>query len=120
MPRLKTRPPSYRLHKASGHAIVTIDGRDHYLGKYGTPESRARYKQIVAQWAATNTDATTNGCHRVASHDDLRISELFLAYLEFARRYYVKNGRPTGEVANLKDAIRPTSGTCLPFFPVMS
>lgn len=32
MPRLTKKLPSYRLHKASGHAIVTLAGRDHYLG----------------------------------------------------------------------------------------
>lgn len=24
----------YRLHKASGQAVVTLDGRDFYLGEY--------------------------------------------------------------------------------------
>ena len=32
------RTPSYRLLKSSGQAVVTIDGRDHYLGKHGSPE----------------------------------------------------------------------------------
>ena len=27
--------PSYRVHKASGQAVVTLGGKDHYLGKYG-------------------------------------------------------------------------------------
>lgn len=30
-----------------------------------------------------------------------------MAYLDFARVYYVKNGHPTGELGNMKDAIRP-------------
>ena len=36
---MSTRPrkaPSYRLHKPTGQAVVRIDGRDFYLGKYGT------------------------------------------------------------------------------------
>jgi hypothetical protein len=33
------RPPSYRLHKTRNCAVVTIDGRNRYLGKYGSPES---------------------------------------------------------------------------------
>jgi hypothetical protein len=37
----------------------------------------------------------------------LRISELLVAYLEFAHEYYVKDGRPTSEYRNVKDAIRP-------------
>ncbi|WP_417847301.1 hypothetical protein [Thalassoglobus sp.] len=35
MPR-KPKVPSYCLHKASGQAVVRINGRDHYLGLYGT------------------------------------------------------------------------------------
>jgi integrase len=38
---------------------------------------------------------------------DLRVNELLVAYLDFAEGYYVKNGRPTGEFRNIKDAIRP-------------
>ncbi len=28
------RIPSYRHHKPSGQAVVALNGRDHYLGKY--------------------------------------------------------------------------------------
>jgi hypothetical protein len=47
MPRKKT--PSYRFHKARNCAVVTIDGRDHYLGVYDSPESRERYHRLVLQ-----------------------------------------------------------------------
>lgn len=50
MPRLANRPPKYRRHKASGQAIATIEGRDHYLGPYGSPESHEKYQCLVAQW----------------------------------------------------------------------
>jgi hypothetical protein len=32
--------PAYRLHRRSGQAVVTLDGRDFYLGIHGSPESR--------------------------------------------------------------------------------
>ena len=35
---LSTSAPSYRLHKASGQARVTINGKTHYLGKHGTQQ----------------------------------------------------------------------------------
>jgi hypothetical protein len=41
MPEPTPRIPSYRLHKASGRAAVTLGGRHYYLGKHGTPESWA-------------------------------------------------------------------------------
>lgn len=48
----KVRIPKYRHHKAKDRAVVTIDGRDYYLGKYGSPESKAEYDALVAQWMA--------------------------------------------------------------------
>ena len=45
-------PPKYRLHKPSGKAVVSIHGRDHYLGQHGTRESRTKYKLLIADlWA---------------------------------------------------------------------
>jgi hypothetical protein len=35
----KKRKPSYLLHKATGQARVRIDGKDEYLGEYGSLES---------------------------------------------------------------------------------
>jgi hypothetical protein len=34
------RVPSYRRHKPSKQAVVTLYGKDFYLGRYGTKESR--------------------------------------------------------------------------------
>ena len=79
MPELKNRPPSYRLHKASGRAIVTIHGRDHYLGKYGSPESHQKYQQHVAQWAAAREQPTVCAGQQEPARDDLRVCELLVA-----------------------------------------
>lgn len=51
MPRMN-RPPSYRLHKARNSAVVTIDGKNHYLGPYGSPESHEKYARLIARWGA--------------------------------------------------------------------
>ena len=40
MPR-RTRTPSDHLHKPTGQSVVTLNGRDIYLGHHGTPESKA-------------------------------------------------------------------------------
>ncbi len=45
MPK-KSHVPAYRLHKATGQAVVVVDGKSFYLGKYGTPESQAEYDRI--------------------------------------------------------------------------
>jgi hypothetical protein len=47
MPHRQTQLPTYRLHKPSGQAVVTLDGRDHYLGTHASPESRAKYLRLI-------------------------------------------------------------------------
>tara|TARA_R110002049_G_scaffold305056_1_gene500975 strand:+ start:9914 stop:10165 length:252 start_codon:yes stop_codon:yes gene_type:complete len=54
----KGATPSYRLHRASGNAVVTVDGRDHYLGKYDTPESLEKYARLIAERAVTGEVTT--------------------------------------------------------------
>lgn len=46
------KAPSYRLHKASGLAVVTFGRQDRYLGPYGSEESRREYDRLVAEWLA--------------------------------------------------------------------
>ena len=41
MRKLTSSVPKYGRHKASGQAVVTLGGRDFYLGKHGTAASKA-------------------------------------------------------------------------------
>ena len=52
----RRRKPSYLLHKASGQARVRINGRDIYLGRHGSRESRELYDDLIAEWFASNSD----------------------------------------------------------------
>jgi hypothetical protein len=52
--RRRSTPPSYRLHKASGQAILVLDGKMIYLGTYDTTESHAKYKRELATWLANS------------------------------------------------------------------
>ena len=103
MPRLR-RIPSYRLHKPTKQAVVTLDGRDVYLGRHGSPESQAEYSRLVAEWLSNGRRLSGSQQDRGS---DLTINEMILAYLRYARGYYVKNGKPTSEPANLALAFRP-------------
>jgi integrase len=101
----KPRIPVYRHHKPSGLASVRIEGRDIYLGPYGTPESRAKYNRVITEWLANHhrEPDSTNG-NAKATH--VIVDELIAAYLDFAKTYYVKNGEITGEYRNIGDALR--------------
>jgi indoleamine 2,3-dioxygenase len=43
------------LHKPSGRAVVYLDRRPVYLGKYDSPESRERYRQLITEYGAGPT-----------------------------------------------------------------
>lgn len=94
MPGRSFRTPSYRHHKGSGQAVVTLDGRDVYLGAYGSDASRSAYDRIVAEWLV-------NG-RRLADQEGITIAELVVRYLEFVDRRYRSH-----EPANIRFALRP-------------
>ena len=55
MGRIKTGIPSYRRHRASGQAVVTLNGVDHYLGPYGTEASKAEYDRVTSEWLVSRS-----------------------------------------------------------------
>jgi integrase len=101
MPKLSpTAVPSYRLHRQSGQAIVTLNGRDVCLGKYDTPESRDKYNRLIAEWLA-------NGRQLPAPADAFTVAMLILAFWKHAEVHYRRpDGSPTSEVDNYKDVLK--------------
>ena len=96
--------PAYRLHKPSGLAVVRIDGHDHYLGGYDSPESREKYHRLIAEHLS---DRLANLPRRpVVALLVLTVSEMLARYRTFAQVYYVKNGQPTKELTDMKYAAR--------------
>jgi integrase len=107
MPRLTHQLPSYRLHRASYQAVVTLGGRDYYLGEFNSPESRTEYDRLIQEWLVNNrrrTAARSPGDQNISS---IVINELVTAYWDFALGYYVKNGQPTRELQALKYSFKP-------------
>ena len=39
--------PAYRRHRARNLAVVTLNGVDHYLGKWNSPESKVEYDRLI-------------------------------------------------------------------------
>jgi integrase len=108
MPRKPGKVPSYGRHRASGRAVVRIDGKDLYLGAYGSPESHEAYERLIAEWRVRQAEAhRTGGASAAVVTSRLTINALILAYLRFAQGYYVKDGKPTQELADMKYALRP-------------
>jgi integrase len=103
--RTKKVIPSYSFHKSSGNARVRIDGRDFYLGKYGSEKSRLRYVEVVKQ--QTSGVASDPVIQHGKDDTGPTVNELTNAFLTFAKQHYRKNGKPTAEVDCIKSAMRP-------------
>ena len=96
-PKVKQRP-KYLRHKATGQARVRINGRDFYLGRYGSDDSRQLYDDLIGKWLA---DQDPQGLR-------LTLDDLCLLYIAHCDTYYRKpDGRPTGEAGNIRAALRP-------------
>jgi hypothetical protein len=99
--------PSYRLHKQSGQAIVTLvdwfsSRRDVLLGPYDTPKSRAEYARVIGEWELHARRLPTTA----GRMPDITVNEVLLAYRIHAAGYYVKDGTPTSQLDRVKRSVR--------------
>ena len=102
MPRLIHSTPKYRKHRASGQAIVTITGRDHYLGPHRSKASIVEYDRLIAEWLANNRQPVLTQDEQ----SELTVTELLARYWPFAKTYYVKDGQPTGWQVHIRMVVR--------------
>jgi integrase len=92
--------PKYRKHRASGQAIVTISGRDYYLGPHGTKASRIEYDRLITEWLVSGRSGTFG-----SAAGELSIAELLVAYLKHAKKYYGTD--PKSEYFHFRRIARP-------------
>ncbi len=86
--------PRYQLHRATGRARVTLNGRDVYLGEHNSPDSKAKYQRLIAEWLSAGRTLAPSGAGAALS-----VSEVMLAYVRHAESYYRDaDGNPTREV----------------------
>jgi integrase len=108
-PTRKKGTPSYRLHKQSGQAIVTLSDklgsrRDVLLGKYGTPESHIEYRRVLLEWEVNHHQLLP----AQTQLKDLSVNEVILSYWQHVQDYYrLADGTPSTEVDNIRLALRP-------------
>lgn len=91
--------PSYRRHRASGQAVVTLSGRDVYLGEYGTAASKRAYERAIGEWLA--------GGRVLAAADGgtISVGELLAAYERHAVAYYSPDGKPSATVYGVRKIV---------------
>jgi integrase len=44
------RIPKLCRHKATGQAVVRLNGKDVYCGRHGSPEAQAKYERLIIEW----------------------------------------------------------------------
>ena len=95
--------PSYRLHKRSGLAVVTLNGKDFYLGKYKSKASWDEYYRLTGEYISNGRKLPpTRG-----NGSGIFIQELVIRFLEWAESYYRKNGKITYTFSHCKLALSP-------------
>jgi len=67
VPRLAHKLPSYRLHKAGGQAVVTLDGTVFYLGLHGSEASRVEFDRLIQQWMRNGSPPGRRGVEQAAT-----------------------------------------------------
>lgn len=100
MPKLKKRRvPAYRLHNPTGQAVVTLNGRDVYLGKHNTPASLIEYDRVIQEWLSC-------GRRLPDERSTVVVAELLAAYLRHCKTYYRNpDGSESREIDRVKLAI---------------
>lgn len=99
MPKLINTTPKYRKHKASGQAIVTLNGLDHYLGPWKSRASHREYDRLVAEWIARGRVLPKAGPDLTLS-----VAEIVTSYLRWAKTYYLGDSH---EVDHIIFTVRP-------------
>ncbi len=95
------RTPSLRRHKPSGLGVVTLSGKDFYLGAWPASQSqppkavRERYDRLVAEWLANGRQLMPKG--------DLLVKDVMAAYWKWAEKRYTHST----ELRDLKYTLRP-------------
>lgn len=110
MPR-RASLPAYTRHAPSGQARVRLNGKDFYLGPYGSAESRIRYGNLIVQTYGTPAPDPFRPApdpeHETSAQPGPTVAEIVLSFMRHANGYYRKNGKETSEISCLTLAMRP-------------
>lgn len=104
MPTKSLKTPAYRHYKPKNLGVVRINGKDTYLGKYDSPESWQKYRQVIADWLAGGFNIAEQ---QLSSAMTLGVNCLVERYLIHCRSYYERDGNPGKEYREIIYALKP-------------
>lgn len=120
MAERKRSHPSYRLHRQSGQAVVTLTcsvtgkRKDKLLGEYDTTESWAEYARKIAEWEAAGRVLDGNAPEAVKPASGVTAAEVMLDWWQNQLdRYSVTDpkGRLPSRLYAHRSAVRITRAT---------
>jgi hypothetical protein len=93
--------PKLCCHKATGQGYLTLNGREHYLGRFGSAEAEAKYEELIGLWLA-------HGRRLPEPEATLTVNEVLLAYDCYAEGHYKPSGagKTSTELECVRDALR--------------
>jgi hypothetical protein len=97
MPHGSSRIPKYRHHKPTGQAVVTLNGKDHYLSLHGTPASKTKYARLISQYTDSGQVAPTTPTTSIPQ--PLTFKELAVRYLRYAHQDYGPDSQEPFKIA---------------------
>jgi len=82
-----------------------LNGKDFYLGPFGSEESRRKYGDLVARHCGGHAPDPLPAAGPLDTGPT--VGEIVLTFLRHADSYYVKNGKPTSQIHQFKAASGP-------------
>jgi integrase len=118
---MSPKVPKYRLHKATGQAVVTINGKDHYLGKHGTLASKDKYGKLISEHLGRplpmrmlkDKQAKAPAPAGDDAPEPATIAELLEHFDTWCSGYYRKNGKLTSHYHAIKRACKALREACV-------
>ena len=102
------RIPKYRHYKPKNLGLVVINGKQHYLGRYGSPESLAEYNRLIQEYlAARPPRPDPSAGPGPLGVDDQRTDR---GLLGAARRHLLRQARPARPASRTTSA-RPSASS---------
>jgi len=90
--------PRICCHKPNHSAYINLNGKRHYLGRFGSAESKEKRDRLWNEYKTA----------RDSLHDNtVTVSVLVARFLEWAETNYVKNDRYTGTHKKFKIIVQP-------------
>jgi len=97
--------PAYRCHKARNLGVVTIEGRDHYLGPFGTSASKQKYAGLIRAWQERAAKGAEPAPEPLPANGQATVNDLTLLFPKHVSAYYKPNRGENTEAGCISDAL---------------